>query len=109
MKNIIIVTGAILISSVIITSYLTPGTFGAASDENTVSSPSGSSLSGEPGYIISSFSGRVALYRKRDGSVLFSTDTLVSDLPDADRDALRKGIDAADMKEADRIIRELSS
>lgn len=109
MKKLLAITGAILISSIIITSFINPTTPGAVKDGESAQQNSQQSDSYAQGYIVSEFAGRIALYRIRDNKVLFSTDTLVSDLPKADREALRSGIPAADMKEADRIIAELSS
>ncbi len=108
MKKLIAVTGILLISSIFITSYLTPSDYEAAqSQQQDADVRTEQELNS--GYIVSVFSGRVALYRKRDKKVLFTTDSLVSDLPAADQERLKQGIEAADMNEADRIIKELCS
>ncbi len=109
MKKLIAVTGVLLISSIIITSYLTPSDYEAAQMKNHQEENVQSAQELNTGYIVSVFSGRIALYRKRDKKVLFSTDTLVSDLPEADQNRLKQGIEAADMNEADNIIKELCS
>lgn len=110
MKKILAVTGTFLIACIIISSYAGKNVSGAGDGEiiadNNVNEIS---QTAQDGYIISEFSGRVALYRESDGKILFSTDTLVKDLPKADQESLKKGIVVSTRKEAEQYLNDLCS
>ncbi len=112
MKKLLAITGCILISCIIISYYAGGTSPEAMENKGFLFSDTPSVQNTQPtndGYIVSVFAGRVALYRKSDEKVLFTTDTLVRDLPIEDQKILQQGIEVATRKEADDLLKEYSS
>ena len=109
MKKMIAITGLILISLFVISTYASAENakpvIGSSIKEETpiASAPP------ENGYIVSVFAGKVAIYRESDKQVIFTTDNLVSDLPQQDQEFLKKGIYAPTIREADKLIQKYCS
>lgn len=105
MKKIIAATGIILISCMLISSYVSAGSPKNISSGSTITEEV--PITSEPvksGYIVSVFAGKIAIYRESDKQAIFTTDCLVQDLPIEDQEKLKQGIYAPTIREADKII-----
>ncbi len=114
-KYLLTFTGIILILCIIVTAKyypsadkIAPGSEEKASVHNTTVSFSQVSRN-QYQYYISVSSGRVALFETDCQTPLRITGTRVRDLPLSDRDALKKGIGAYDLKSAEKIMQEYCS
>lgn len=102
LKKLLAITGAVLISYVILTSVMT----GDASAPAAVSAHSAEEPT-ESGYTVAAHDGRVAIFR---GDILLRvTDTPIESLPKADRVRLYDGITVDSEKELKRMIEDLCS
>lgn len=91
MKKLILITGMILISCVLISSLASPAA--APSVPRTrVTAPR------EEGYILKSENGMLVVYRAGEGEPFLRTETYTAMLPKADRKALEKGLSLPDSR-----------
>lgn len=102
MKKLLAITGAVLIAYVILTSVINqdasaPAVFSAQSAESTA----------DPGYTVTAYEGRVAVFR--GDTLLRLTDTPVEALPKADRARLYDGIAVDSDKELKILLEDLCS
>lgn len=109
MKKIIAVTGFILISLIVISSYASAENAKPVIGSTVTEEVPIASAPPENGYIVSVFAGKVAIYRESDNQVIFTTDNLVSDLPPQDQEFLKRGIYAPTIREADKLIQKYCS
>ncbi len=104
MKKMIAITGCILISFILISSYAGAEGTGNITGSTITEEVSIASEPPKSGYIVSVFAGKVAIFRESDKQVLFTTDNLACDLPEEDYKKLKKGIYAPTIREADKLI-----
>ena len=116
MKNLIIITGSILFIYILLTSYALPPK--AEAEEHTeqasitelsesVSIPEPSVTA--PVYVLKEYEGKVAAFNIEQSKPVYISDTNVSELPQADRNLLKKGITTTDQKELKRLIEDYCS
>ena len=103
MKKLILiaVTGAVLISRVLI------GSFAAGSA--AVSDTAASRTEEEKAYVISVDSGRVAVFRDGEDKPFMVTDTFVNSLPKTDRLELENGVRVSGERELRKAIEDYCS
>lgn len=102
---LIVVTGAILISCVLISALVS----GSAA-ENKAPAPSVQSETGdEEKFILSSQNGRLVVFRAGEGKPFLVTDTFVSGLPKSDRINLENGVEVSGEKELQKAIEDYCS
>ncbi len=104
MKQLVLITGIILIACVLI-SGLAPSPAAPAAPDNT----GASSPAAEQGFTVGDFGGRVAVYGGGGAEPLLVTDTLTDSLPRADARKIRGGIYAADRRELEKLLEDLCS
>ncbi len=109
MKKLLAVTGCVLISVIIISSYASAHPSGGKTDTGEGSPLELTEYNQKNGYIVSIFAGKVAIFRESDEQVLFTTNTFADDLPKADRDMLQKGIIVPTMRDAEKLIQSYCS
>lgn len=102
---LIVVTGAILISCVLISALVS----GSAA-EKTSSAPYVQSKSEpENKFTLSSLNGRLVVFRAGEDKPFLITDTYVSSLPKSDRIDLENGVEVTGEKELQRAIEDYCS
>ena len=99
---LIVVTGAILISCVLISAIAAdPAAAQNTNAEQTVTE--------EKAFIIGIENGRVAVFRDGDKKPFIVTDTYANTLPKIDKDELKKGIKVSGEKELEKAIEDYCS
>ena len=102
---LIVVTGAILISCVLISALVS----GSAA-ENKASAPSvQSETEGENKYILGIQNGRLVVFKNGADEPFLVTDTFVSSLPKTDRINLENGVEVEGERELKRAIEDYCS
>lgn len=92
MKRLIIITGMILITYLVLMTTLAP-----TATTQEPSSATAQESTAENGYIIGISEGRVTVFK--DGDTVVRTDTKLSDLPKSDRVRLEEGVRVDSLKE----------
>ena len=107
MKKVVLiaVTGAILISCVLISSIMSYSASKSAAAAPNVQSETGA----ENKYILSSQNGRLVIFRDGEDKPFLVTDTFVSYLPKADRINLENGVEVTGEKELQKAIEDYCS
>lgn len=99
---LIVLTGAILISCVLISTIVT----GTAAAQNT---SAGQIVTEENSFVIGIENGRVAVFRDGEEKPFIVTDTYANTLPKIDRDELEKGVKIRGEKELQKAIEDYCS
>lgn len=105
MKRLILITGIILISCVLIQSFAqipqAPSPAPAVSESTQVSAPKR--------FVLKSVEGRLAVFRKGEGQPIFTTDTLTAMLPRQDRLRLEQGVEVEGEPELRKTLEDYCS
>lgn len=103
--TLIVITGAILISCVLISAL-----FGGSAAENSVPEPNIQSETGDENkYILGSQNGRLVVFKDGEDEPFLVTDTFVSYLPKADRINLENGVRVTGERELKKAIEDYCS
>ena len=104
MKQLVLITGVILIACVLISSFapLTPASAAPAATSATAPAE-------EQGFLVGDFGGKVAVYGGSAAEPLLVTDTVTDSLPQADAKRIRGGIRVAGRRELERLLEDLCS
>lgn len=92
MKKLVCVTGIILISCLLVTTFFAPTT-SATEKLNTTSQSISTTDESEQVYVMKIDKGYIKIYKKNDSKVYLDTHTLASNLPKSDILSLEKGIE----------------
>lgn len=115
MKKLITVTGCFMFICIIITSVILPSVPKTmAKDmnvdtESVVQEESAVSEISDDSYIIKEYNGKVAIFKKSSENPLLISDVCVNNLPQTDRELLKKGIEVGTQKELNRLIEDYCS
>ncbi len=118
MKNLLIVTGSILMVCLMITSAYSSRKPEAASEKKAeiqemsvqeVSRDTVSEPEPEKKYLLSEYEKKIAVFETGKEKPIYVSEVYVSTLPPADRELLKKGISAEDEKSLKRLIQDYCS
>lgn len=117
MKNLLLVTGSILMICLIITSSYSGKKPEAAGDKAKIQEISSvvqersteAVPSDKKKYRLSEYEKRIAAFENGSEKPFYISDVYVSTLPPADRELLKKGIEAEDEKALKRLIQDYCS
>ena len=102
---LIVVTGAILISCVLISSIM-----GGSAEKNAAAEPSAQSeTKAESRYVLSSQNGRLVVFKDGGDKPFLVTDTFVNSLPKSDRIRLENGVEVEGERELQKAIEDYCS
>lgn len=99
LKKLLLITGVVLAAYLILMTTVAP--------RSAAPSVSAADIVQEPPYLVTERDGCVAVYR--NGSLMKTTDTLVSNLPKSDISRLKEGIRLQTEKELKAILEDLCS
>lgn len=102
MKKLILVTGLILISCVLISVLASPR---SVLYENA----SPARVQEDKGYVIMDSGGKIAVFRTGESTPFITTETYTKTLPRADSNRLQKGIQVSDKAELQRLLEDFCS
>lgn len=98
---LIVLTGAVLISCVMISTLVT-----GSAEQNT---SAGQAVTEEKAFVIGIENGRVAVFREGEEKPFLVTDTYAKTLPEIDRKELEKGVEVSGEKELQKTLEDYCS
>lgn len=112
MKKLILITGIVVYSLFAVAMVAESGKSGKPAAQvlaETISFETASETENPYLYEIKSSDGKVAVFDNKSGEIIRKTDTLISILPEGDREMLKKGIKVRSDKELKRLLEDFCS
>jgi hypothetical protein len=112
MKKLILITGIVVYSLFAVAMVAESGKPGKPAAQvlaETISFETASETENPYLYEIKSSDGKVAVFDNKSGEIIRKTDTLISILPEGDREMLKKGIKVRSDKELKRLLEDFCS
>lgn len=112
MKKLILITGIVVYSLFAVAMVAESGNPGKPAAQvlaETISFETASETENPYLYEIKSSDGKVAVFDNKSGEIIRKTDTLISILPEGDREMLKKGIKVRSDKELKRLLEDFCS
>lgn len=112
MKKLILITGIVVYSLFAVAMVAESGDKGKPAARvlaETISFETTSETEKPYPYILRASDGRIAVFDNKSGKIVRKTDTLISILPEGDREMLEKGIKVRSEKELKRLLEDFCS